>query len=210
MEKPFCKICHEDKSTRKNPLLHPCRCRGSIGCTHKECLQKWISVSKRIHCSECKTAYNLVYESHPIYTILESLKIFLIFYLPLHFLFYLIQPQTYDYKHFSIVNRLVYSIVTTYYHLTIYASYLFVLAFFILFIIAVIVDVVTLSFEIHLKGDDLTPLVNYLSSDYPLQTAISTEYRWVVYGSFIILTGSILYFLYQRNKKSSRLTIRNF
>jgi hypothetical protein len=39
-----CKICLEDVESESNFLLNPCKCAGSCGTVHIECLQQWIKV----------------------------------------------------------------------------------------------------------------------------------------------------------------------
>jgi hypothetical protein len=36
-----CRFCLESKGTKKNPLLEPCECRGSIRYVHQVCLTRW-------------------------------------------------------------------------------------------------------------------------------------------------------------------------
>ena len=63
-ERP-CRICLESLSTDKNPLIHPCKCSGSIKFIHEECLKTWIvSQAEDIdhsHCELCKTKYKMSY-----------------------------------------------------------------------------------------------------------------------------------------------------
>ncbi len=44
-----CRICRLEGSPEE-PLLHPCKCSGSIRFIHEPCLQQWLAVSKRQHC----------------------------------------------------------------------------------------------------------------------------------------------------------------
>lgn len=44
-----CRICRLE-GTPEEPLLHPCKCSGSIRFIHETCLQQWLTVSKRHHC----------------------------------------------------------------------------------------------------------------------------------------------------------------
>lgn len=56
-----CRICRGE-STPEQPLLHPCKCRGSIKFIHQECLMEWLShQSKRDKkCDICDTPYRFV------------------------------------------------------------------------------------------------------------------------------------------------------
>ena len=43
-EKKVCKICLEDSEEKDNFLFNPCKCSGSCGTVHLECLLQWISI----------------------------------------------------------------------------------------------------------------------------------------------------------------------
>ena len=74
-----CRFCLESGSltSKTNPLLSPCVCRGSVKYVHKECLAKWRVTTLRpdqdLICPLCKTVYNItvlrlfVKELIPIY-----------------------------------------------------------------------------------------------------------------------------------------------
>lgn len=53
-----CRICRGE-STASQPLLHPCKCRGSIKYIHQECLMEWLSHQGRRDkkCDICDTPY---------------------------------------------------------------------------------------------------------------------------------------------------------
>lgn len=38
-----CRICLMEENTEENPLIKPCKCSGSMGLIHIECLQRWFS-----------------------------------------------------------------------------------------------------------------------------------------------------------------------
>jgi hypothetical protein len=40
-EAPICKFCLDTSETRKNPLIEPCDCRGSMQFVHEQCLSRW-------------------------------------------------------------------------------------------------------------------------------------------------------------------------
>lgn len=62
-EEILCRICLETQSAALSelPLLRPCRCRGTMGYVHAECLQRWRSTSRRpeslLGCDQCGAAY---------------------------------------------------------------------------------------------------------------------------------------------------------
>lgn len=69
-EKPQCKYCLMDESEVDEALVNPCNCKGSSGCVHMSCLQKWINSKvknkvgaesscwywKHLSCEVCKTS----------------------------------------------------------------------------------------------------------------------------------------------------------
>ncbi|KAI0562975.1 hypothetical protein FGB62_48g136 [Gracilaria domingensis] len=51
-----CRICRgEDEPGR--PLLHPCRCSGSIKYTHEDCLVNWLAQSGSTRCELCNHSF---------------------------------------------------------------------------------------------------------------------------------------------------------
>ena len=67
-----CRIClGEEISDLSNPIITPCKCSGSMGCIHLNCLRKWIRLKititstssvtsiawKTLTCELCKTPY---------------------------------------------------------------------------------------------------------------------------------------------------------
>lgn len=53
-----CRICRGEATT-KQPLIHPCKCRGSIRYIHEECLLEWLKHSSKLTklCDICNTPY---------------------------------------------------------------------------------------------------------------------------------------------------------
>ncbi|OMJ65559.1 hypothetical protein SteCoe_37992 [Stentor coeruleus] len=66
-----CRICLNDDNSIENPLIAPCKCTGSMGLIHLECLQRWLSSKvatretnnslsyswKSLECELCKFKY---------------------------------------------------------------------------------------------------------------------------------------------------------
>lgn len=66
-----CRICLNDENFMENPLIAPCKCAGSMGLVHLECLQRWLSSKvasretnnslsyswKSLECELCKFKY---------------------------------------------------------------------------------------------------------------------------------------------------------
>ncbi|VDD81373.1 unnamed protein product [Mesocestoides corti] len=53
-----CRICYEEESDPE-PLMSPCRCRGTVGLLHKTCLERWLQVSQTLKCELCGYSYIL-------------------------------------------------------------------------------------------------------------------------------------------------------
>ena len=62
LEESVCRICYESEGI----LIQPCDCKGSTGNVHKECLEKWINVSKRRDCEICHFEYDIIEEKQPL------------------------------------------------------------------------------------------------------------------------------------------------
>ncbi len=56
-----CRICFDSEETPSNPLLRPCRCRGSMAYVHCECLNEWrrqsVNPKSFYECDTCKFKY---------------------------------------------------------------------------------------------------------------------------------------------------------
>ena len=56
-----CRICFETHSTRENPLMSPCMCRGTSKWAHKDCIQHWRDVNRDnpnfFKCNTCGQEY---------------------------------------------------------------------------------------------------------------------------------------------------------
>ncbi|CAH8604835.1 unnamed protein product [Heterobilharzia americana] len=53
-----CRICLEE-GDEVDGLLSPCRCKGSVGLVHRNCLEKWLLTSGKANCELCGYAYIL-------------------------------------------------------------------------------------------------------------------------------------------------------
>lgn len=72
---PCCWICYQP-AVADRPLLTPCKCRGTIGQVHEDCLLKWIQQSKKSTCMQCGQAYNQTnYYTSVGWCILDNLTI---------------------------------------------------------------------------------------------------------------------------------------
>lgn len=52
-----CRICYDEIETQSNKLICPCKCNGSIKWIHEKCLIKWIDISHKMKCQQCKYNY---------------------------------------------------------------------------------------------------------------------------------------------------------
>ncbi|XP_062313268.1 membrane associated ring-CH-type finger 4b [Osmerus eperlanus] len=55
---PLCRICFQ--GPEQGELLSPCRCSGSVRCTHQPCLIKWISERGSWACELCYYKYQVI------------------------------------------------------------------------------------------------------------------------------------------------------
>ncbi|KAM9758420.1 E3 ubiquitin-protein ligase MARCHF9-like isoform 2-T4 [Menidia menidia] len=58
MRTPQCRICFQ--GPEKGELLSPCRCAGSVRCTHQSCLIRWISERGSWSCELCYFKYQVL------------------------------------------------------------------------------------------------------------------------------------------------------
>ncbi|KAM9305831.1 E3 ubiquitin-protein ligase MARCHF4 [Gastrophryne carolinensis] len=58
MRTPLCRICFQ--GPEQGELLSPCRCDGSVKCTHQPCLIKWISERGSWSCELCYYKYHVI------------------------------------------------------------------------------------------------------------------------------------------------------
>lgn len=54
----LCRICYDE--SLKEPLICPCKCSGSIKWVHESCLKKWIDLSNKTQCPQCKYQYKKI------------------------------------------------------------------------------------------------------------------------------------------------------
>jgi len=64
-QRAICRICHGDASNSSQPLISPCRCSGSCGAVHKECLETWLSTAKNSKCEICGFEFDVTKEYKP-------------------------------------------------------------------------------------------------------------------------------------------------
>lgn len=71
-----CRFCWGNESSPENPCIVPCRCSGSVGFIHFECLKNWLATKlarkesdhlvsmywKTFECEICKTAYPYLFK----------------------------------------------------------------------------------------------------------------------------------------------------
>ncbi len=52
-----CRICRGNSEDTR-PLYHPCLCTGSIGLVHQDCLEAWLTHSRKERCELCSRKYS--------------------------------------------------------------------------------------------------------------------------------------------------------
>ena len=72
-----CRFCWDNYETPTNPLILACKCRGSVGLIHFECLKAWIKTQgtkkeycenvtsyywKKFECEICKQSYPYIFK----------------------------------------------------------------------------------------------------------------------------------------------------
>ena len=62
-----CRICLDDDNTKN--LISPCRCKGSMGAVHSNCIEQWIRCGNRKQCELCHTLFHIRFIYPPIHTI---------------------------------------------------------------------------------------------------------------------------------------------
>ena len=70
-EKKICRICYNENE--QNNLINPCKCKGTMKWVHKKCLLKWLDISKKTNCQQCKYKFKLK-ETNNNYNFLHSKK----------------------------------------------------------------------------------------------------------------------------------------
>ncbi|KAF7397758.1 hypothetical protein HZH68_008980 [Vespula germanica] len=68
-----CRICHTN--TIMEPLVSPCRCKGTLAYVHLSCLERWLNQSCRSYCELCNYQFNAVETLR--YTWPKSLRIWI-------------------------------------------------------------------------------------------------------------------------------------
>lgn len=56
-EVPRCRFCWDTVAHPENPLFSTCKCSGSVGYIHFECLRGWLDVKKQVKNSNCFQSY---------------------------------------------------------------------------------------------------------------------------------------------------------
>uniref|UniRef100_A0A1Y1LE52 Uncharacterized protein n=1 Tax=Photinus pyralis TaxID=7054 RepID=A0A1Y1LE52_PHOPY len=65
----ICRICYDGDKTE--PIITPCKCKGSVAFVHRTCLEKWLAESNLTSCEVCHYVYQT--ERVPAYTAQQSI-----------------------------------------------------------------------------------------------------------------------------------------
>ncbi|KAG5473827.1 hypothetical protein LSCM1_04458 [Leishmania martiniquensis] len=61
-----CWICFDTTNISSNRIVtHRCRCRGSVGCVHQKCIDRWVIQQRNRACRSCGASYQLVHSEYP-------------------------------------------------------------------------------------------------------------------------------------------------
>lgn len=63
-ELPLCRFCLDSNNGKRNPLIEPCDCRGSVRFVHEQCLSRWRRINPARNakiCMLCLEPYNEAY-----------------------------------------------------------------------------------------------------------------------------------------------------
>lgn len=64
-----CRICYD--GDKCEPIITPCKCKGSVAFVHRTCLEKWLAESNLTSCEVCHYVYQT--ERVPMYTARQSI-----------------------------------------------------------------------------------------------------------------------------------------
>ena len=53
-------------------LLRPCRCSGTMGSVHRDCLERWLNMATSEVCELCGHSYQLHYITRPFWQVTEG------------------------------------------------------------------------------------------------------------------------------------------
>ncbi|XP_046989886.1 E3 ubiquitin-protein ligase MARCHF3-like [Schistocerca americana] len=73
LEEPLCRICYEGEKAGK--LLSLCHCKGSMGCTHLRCLERWLDAAQKTRCELCGFSYRVQLTRR--YSVLPSVRVWI-------------------------------------------------------------------------------------------------------------------------------------
>lgn len=63
---PVCRFCFRGALGDSCPLLSPCGCRGPMGFTHKQCLERWLQERGTDQCDVCKHRFAVHLKPAPL------------------------------------------------------------------------------------------------------------------------------------------------
>ena len=200
-----CKICFDSSNSSDNPLINPCNCKGTIEYIHKECLEKWIQLSKNHNCSVCLIPYRLQYNySSPLKNILITTKLFAYIYFPLHFIFYIVHPNTYDYSSMNTINRIIFSMTTTYIHffnLIIHLGIIFIILLLVFGLVITIIQLINGNFESDtnnlINSEDIKKIGEIIDEGIIMLEPLTYQNNILIYLGFSIITFSSLFIIHK-------------
>ncbi|XP_015607157.1 E3 ubiquitin-protein ligase MARCH3-like [Cephus cinctus] len=73
IEEVYCRICYDTDA--RVQIIYPCKCKGTMGAIHLECLERWLEESNRNSCELCGQQFQV--ERTPRYHALTSIFVWL-------------------------------------------------------------------------------------------------------------------------------------
>lgn len=70
-EQEQCRICYNSSESNAALLNNVCKCKGSLGHVHQECLEHWLNQQNTKQCEVCKTYYRIIEENGSLKEILQ-------------------------------------------------------------------------------------------------------------------------------------------
>jgi hypothetical protein len=217
-----CVICQEETCTPTNPFLSPCSCKGSVSSIHRECLEQWIFHSNKTNCSVCHTKYRIILKEELVSTsrVILLCQAFLFYFTVMSILtgiFYLTNPNTYQFESKNIIDSISLLFLTTSFHLGIYLLYVVTGILIIIIILGTILCLVSMltgessGYDYHLHDmNGMSKIFENFLRTYPLQkSAISC---WSATICSIVIGGLSIYLIYSflkwRNQPTKKLRIQ--
>lgn len=79
-DRPLCRFCLDSRNMKKNPLISPCECKGSMKYVHENCLSRWRRINPARNSEQCLLCFHPYHsEYEEVIEILPDGHSFLVF-----------------------------------------------------------------------------------------------------------------------------------